>query len=58
MKRALLLLAVLVCSLPPAAAYTHFLHYNSSNVAIPEKFNLLQVVNRTIFFFVSDAGPG
>ncbi len=51
------LLAGTLASLTPLAAYTHFLHYNSANAPIPEKFNLSQVSGKTVTFFVSDAGP-
>ncbi len=50
-------LALLACLAAPLSGYTHFLHYNSSGAPIPEKFNLAQVAGKTVFFFVSDAGP-
>ena len=53
--RRLVLSALL--ALAPLEAYTHFLHYNAAGTPIPEKYNLQQVVGKTIFFFVSDAGP-
>ena len=53
----LLLVGMAICSCAPIAAYTHFLHYSSKGVPIPEKFNLAQIPSKTVFFFVSDAGP-
>lgn len=47
-----------LASAAPVFGYTHFLHYSSTGAPIPERFNLQQIANKTVFFFVSDAGPG
>ncbi len=40
----------------PASGYYHFIHYlNGSNA--PEKFDLSALPNKTVTFFVSEAGP-
>ena len=45
----------------PAAAYYHFTHYGTRNFpygpAIPEKFDLNALPNKTLTFFVSDSAP-
>jgi uncharacterized protein (TIGR03437 family) len=46
----------------PASAYYHYIHYTSRNNASlatiqQEKFNLSQLNNNTVTFFVSDQGP-
>lgn len=43
-----------------AGAYYHFLHYTSRRspyATAPEKFDLSALPNKTVTFFVSDAGP-
>src|ERR1051325_6764215 len=43
-----------------AGAYYHFLHYTSKSapyLAVPEKFDLTALPNKTITFFVSATGP-
>src|ERR1051325_11329127 len=43
-----------------AGAYYHFLHYTSKSapyLAVPEKFDLAALPNKTITFFVSSTGP-
>jgi uncharacterized protein (TIGR03437 family) len=51
-------LAVFLSS--PAAAYYHFTHYLRTSTpvqAIPEKFDLNALPNKTLTFYVSDNGP-
>ncbi len=58
MKRLLVSLSLLaIVSGVPAGAYYHFLHYGPNGAVLPEKYNLPQLQNSTITFFVSDAGP-
>jgi uncharacterized protein (TIGR03437 family) len=41
-----------------ASAYYHFVHYASgSSSPIPEKFDLSALRNKTLYYFVSSAGP-
>ena len=40
----------------PAPAYYHFIHY-LNGVDVPEKFDLTQLPNQTVTFFVSENGP-
>src|SRR5713101_1407818 len=43
-----------------AGAYTHYLHYTSKTapyLPVPEKLDLAALPNKTVSFFVSDAGP-
>lgn len=47
-------------SVSSAGAYYHFLHYTSKTapyLAVPEKFDLAALPNKTITFFVSSSGP-
>src|ERR1700738_4728368 len=47
-------------SVAPAGAYYPFLHYTSKTapyLAVPEKFDLGALPNKTITFFVSSTGP-
>jgi hypothetical protein len=56
--RKLLVLAALMAT--PGSAYYHYIHYNGRNApftAQQEKFNLTQLPNKTVTFFVSDQGP-
>ncbi len=55
MRWPLILLALAVASLP-APAYYHFIHY-LNGVNVPEKFDLTQLPNQTVTFFVSENGP-
>jgi len=40
----------------PADAYYHFVHY-VNGAAVPEKYDLTQLPNQTVTFFVSETGP-
>jgi uncharacterized protein (TIGR03437 family) len=41
----------------PAEAYYHYVHYYAPYTPVQEKFNLAALPNKTVTFFVSDAGP-
>ncbi|MDQ6706169.1 MAG: IPT/TIG domain-containing protein [Acidobacteriota bacterium] len=61
-KRHRILSALALCSvlLSPANAYYHYIHYTSRTSPygpVPEKFDLSALPNKTLTFFVSDAGP-
>lgn len=57
MKRLISLLALVAAlSSVPASAYYHFVYYLSSGNA-PAKFDLTALPNKTVWFFVSEAGP-
>jgi uncharacterized protein (TIGR03437 family) len=55
------LLAVAALLATPASAYYHYVHYNTRTgpftTVLQEKFNLSQLQNNTVTFFVSDQGP-
>ena len=52
------ILAAWIASIAPAGAYYHYLHFLPSGVAVPEKFDLNALSNRTLTFFVSSTDPG
>jgi len=57
MKRLVSLIALVAAlSSIPASAYYHFVYYLSSGNA-PAKFDLTALPNKTVWFFVSEAGP-
>jgi uncharacterized protein (TIGR03437 family) len=59
-QRAAAMLLVWALSVSSAGAYYHFLHYTSKTapyLAVPEKFDLTALPNKTITFFVSSTGP-
>ncbi|MDQ2950396.1 MAG: matrixin family metalloprotease, partial [Acidobacteriota bacterium] len=55
--------AALLCSLffsSPASAYYYYIHYNSRSapfIAIPEKYDLNSLPNKTVTFLISDQSP-
>jgi uncharacterized protein (TIGR03437 family) len=54
------LLALTVLLAAPASAYYHYVHYTTRTgpfTIVQEKFNLSQLQNNTLTFFVSDLGP-
>ena len=56
----LIQIAMAVLLATPGSAYYHYVHYTSRNApftAQQEKFNLGQLPNNTLTFFVSDQGP-
>ncbi|MDQ2899759.1 MAG: matrixin family metalloprotease [Acidobacteriota bacterium] len=61
-ERRTVLSLLLLCFTPlsPAYAYYHYVHYTSRTspyAPVPEKFDLSALPNKTLTFFVSDAGP-
>jgi uncharacterized protein (TIGR03437 family) len=60
LKPLALLAGILIAGITPSAAYYHFVHYLNSSAPyspIPEKFDLRALPDKTVTFFVSDAGP-
>jgi uncharacterized protein (TIGR03437 family) len=56
MKRLALFAACALAISIPAPAYYHFIHY-VNGVAVPEKFDITALPNKTVTFFVSESGP-
>lgn len=60
MRRGLRYLAVLLALSAGAQAYYHFVHFVSRQgpfTPIPEKFDLSALLNKTVFFTISETGP-
>jgi hypothetical protein len=52
--------ALCALAVPPASAYYHYIHYltrTAPYTTAPDKFDLTALPNKTLTFFVTDAGP-
>jgi len=60
MRRAIQVAALVLALAAGAQAYYHFVHFASRQgpfTPIPEKFDLNAVLNKTVYFIVSETGP-